>query len=434
VRYALFALLAACADQSGTLSVTLTTAPGSHVLDAASELRLVLTSPHQVQTATRGGSGFTISIEVPATGATTSLIVDALDDTGAIIATGASPPFALGGSDAEVAIYMAAPNTIGAAPAALATARAALATGALAYGAIFAGGLDPTGAASDALEIYNAYDHTLIEGLTMPAARSAQMLGVGSNGLVYLFGGADSTGTPTDSLWSFDTTAAPSGSYSDLGDKTGFARANAATVPIASDEYLIAGMPGFDLIGTQGAVTAVAKVPALPAAGTSVEASDGTTTALFADATGVVRYRAGAYDTPTIAAATRAGSVIALPGGEFAVVCGGLSDGVEIDAATESTMALPGVPGVGKTGCVTAATATGVLIAGGLLESGGVDPTATIYDPATFAPIATTTLVVPRYNAVGLPLPNGQILIAGGVDANGAPIATLELFTPASAE
>jgi len=426
--------VAACADQSGTLTVTLTTAPSSHVLDAASELRLVLTNPHQVQTATRGASGFSLAIEVPASGATTSLIVDALDDTGAIVATGASPPFALGGSDAAVVVYMAAPNTIGAAPAALATARSAIAAGTLAYGAIVAGGLDPTGAASEAIEIYNAYNHTLIEGMTMPAARSAQILGVGDNGLVYLFGGDDSTGTATDSLWSFDTTAAPAGSYSDFGDKAGFARANAPAVPIASDEFLIGGTPGFDLLAPEGAITAVTQVPALPGAGASVEASDGTTTALFADQTGVVRYRAGAYDAPTIAGAARTGAaVIALSGGDFAIACGS-PDGVQIDAATEAATPLTGVPGTAKTGCATAATAGVVLIAGGTLAAGGIDPTAAIYDAATFAPIATATLVVPRTGALALPLPNGQILIAGGVDASGAPIATLELFTPASAE
>jgi len=52
----------------------------------------------------------------------------------------------------------------------------------------------------------------------------------------------------------------------------------------------------------------------------------------------------------------------------------------------------------------------------------------------TLAPLASLPLVVPRTGASALALPNDQILIAGGTDAAGAPIDTLELFTPAPAE
>ena len=56
-----------------------------------------------------------------------------------------------------------------------------------------------------------------------------------------------------------------------------------------------------------------------------------------------------------------------------------------------------------------------------------------MFDPA-LAPVVTLPLVVPRTKASALPLPNGQILIVGGVDGSGAPIATIELFTPDPAE
>ncbi|HEY1559042.1 MAG TPA: hypothetical protein VGF94_29675 [Kofleriaceae bacterium] len=426
--------LAACGTTTGTLTLTLTTAPGSHVLDAATELRLVLTNPHQVTTASRGSGGFSLALDVPANGDTTSLIVDALDGTGATIATGSSPAFALGGTDAAIVVYMAAPNTIGAAPAQFATARSALGSGVLMYGAVFSGGLDASGAATTELEIYNAYDHSLIEGLAMPDARSAQIVAVGSTGLVFLYGGNDSTGATTETLWSFDTTVAPNGSYSQLAT-TSLPRAGEPAVPISSNEELVPGMPAIDLVGPTGSATAVTDVPSLPSAGASVLDTDGTATAIFADATGVVRYHAGAYDAPAIAGGARAGAaVVALPGsGAIAIACG-TPDGVSIDAATEAVTPRPGVPGVAKTGCAIAATARVVLIAGGTLATGGLDPDAQIFDAATFAPVATVPLVVPRTGATALPLPNGQIVIAGGVDASGAPIATIELFTPASTE
>jgi hypothetical protein len=46
------------------------------------------------------------------------------------------------------------------------------------------------------------------------------------------------------------------------------------------------------------------------------------------------------------------------------------------------------------------------------------------------APIATLPLAVARTGATALALPNDQVLVVGGVDASGGPIATLELFTP----
>ncbi len=84
-------------------------------------------------------------------------------------------------------------------------------------------------------------------------------------------------------------------------------------------------------------------------------------------------------------------------------------------------------------GCALAATASYILIAGGTRpRGGGVATTAEIYDATTFAPrSATAPLVVPRTGATAMALPNGQVLVVGGDDATGAPIATIELFTPA---
>jgi hypothetical protein len=109
-------------------------------------------------------------------------------------------------------------------------------------------------------------------------------------------------------------------------------------------------------------------------------------------------------------------------------VCG-TTDAVRIDAATGAAEVLPGIPAVAKTGCAAAATTRFLIIAGGT-TSAGIDGNVTVYDASTLALVATVPLVVPRTNAVALALPNGQILIAGGVDAAGAPVGTLELFTP----
>ena len=44
--------------------------------------------------------------------------------------------------------------------------------------------------------------------------------------------------------------------------------------------------------------------------------------------------------------------------------------------------------------------------------------------------VAIVPMVVPRTGAVARPLANGQVLVVGGVDATGAPVATVELYTP----
>jgi hypothetical protein len=419
--------LAGCQGTVGTLSVTLVTAPESTVLDSAQSLKLVLTNPHKVTTAQRNGAGFSLELDLPATPVDGQLIADAYDASGTLVATGETPLFPLGAIDASVAIYMAAPLSVGASPVSLDPARRDVAVGALSYGAILAGGRDGTGTASDAISIYNTYDHSLVSGLAMPEPRSSQALGVGGSGLVYLFGGNDASGAATATLWAFDTNVAPNGAYNDYGDKTGFARAGQLAVPLGSEAFLVTGTPAAELTGLDGAVAARTDIAALPPAGASVVASDGMTTTIFAGAGGIVRFRGGTFDMLDTADHTGA-DVIALPGGRALVACG-TGGAFTVDAAAGSVQALAGVPADERTSCALAATSRHVVVAGGMTAS-GVSGAVDIYDAGTLAEITTAALVVPRTAAQALALPNDQILIVGGVDGNAAPTATIELFTP----
>ncbi|HSD89013.1 MAG TPA: hypothetical protein VLB44_15905, partial [Kofleriaceae bacterium] len=112
------------------------------------------------------------------------------------------------------------------------------------------------------------------------------------------------------------------------------------------------------------------------------------------------------------------------------IVCGA-GDAVRIDAATGTAETFANVPSEQRSDCAVAATARHLVIAGGTTAS-GVSASVEIFDAMTLAPIATQPLVVPRSGARAIALPNGQVLIAGGIDASGAPTATLELFTPAN--
>lgn len=426
---ALLPLLAACEGETGTLSVTLTTAPGSTLLDAVQTLRLTITNPRRVVTAERTSDGFELAIELPATGDVAALHVEGFDGAGALVANGSSPRFPVSALTGRIVIYMAPPLSVEAAPLALEPARAEVAVAHLPYGALVAGGRLASGAASDAIAIYNAFDHSLASGMAMPAPRAELSLVVGAGNIAYLFGGSDDAGAPTAHLWRFDTTVPPAGTYTDYGVQDGLARAGQAAVPIGRERFLITGMPVGELSGVDGTVVARDDFAALPPTGVTVTARDGALTSIFAGPEGVVRFRAGAFSTLDIPEAARDGATaVALPGGKVGIVCG-TTDAVRIDASTGAAEVVPGVPGVAKTGCAAAATARHLVIAGGS-SAGGVEPVVDIYDAESLAHVTSVPLVVPRTHAFAIALPNEQILIGGGRDGDGAPIETLELFTP----
>ena len=421
------ACLGACDGQQGTLDIALVTAPGAN-LDAVQTLHVTVTNPMHVYTIERTSSGFAFDLDLDAAGEQSSILVDGLDAAGNIVDVGASPHFPLGPLDGRIRIYMAPPNSIAAAPPIVDPARADIGVGQLNYGAILVGGATADGAASDRIQIYNGYDHSLVTGLPLPAPRIAPVLGVGANGIVYIFGGATDSGatdTVASNLWRFDTEVAPAGAFNDFGEKTAFARGNESLVALGNDEFILTGMPAAQLFGLSGMVLEKTDVPALPRGATSLLASDGAQTAIFVGPDGVTKLRMNVFSTLTIERAARVDpSVLTLPNARVGVFCG---DVVRIDpAAGTGELIEEGQP---RTGCAATSTGKYVVVAGGT-DASGIVSTADIYDAMTLTRVATQPLVVPRTDADAVALPNGQVLIVGGRDASGQPIGTLELFTP----
>ncbi len=72
-----------------------------------------------------------------------------------------------------------------------------------------------------------------------------------------------------------------------------------------------------------------------------------------------------------------------------------------------------------------------LLITGGLDDAGAPLAAAELYKPLSedFSPTFARTMVVPRSRHVAVPLPDGSVLVLGGVDVNNLPIDVVELFS-----
>ena len=427
MRPALLALaLAACTGTTGTVTLDLATAPGSHVLDAVQRLRMTITNPHQVIEAGRTGTGFDLALDLDASGASGALIVEGFDAGGTLVACGQSPAFPLAAINAHIVVYMAAPRSIERAPVTLGAPRSEVSGTALDYGAVLAGGRDPAGAPSAAIAIYNAYDHSLVSGLPLPAARAGVAMATGNSGGVYLFGGTGPDGTQTGTLWRFDTTAPPSGSYTTIPEQAGLARTGQLIVPIGSEHFLITGTPALEL--ALGALTPRTDLAALPAVGAAAVAADGTPAAIFAGAS-LVRFRQGVFDTLRGDGGGSDATAATLPGGRVVVIGGGSPtpsrDALVIDGAAGTVSVIPGALAIARARPSLATTSRYLVIAGGTDPDGAPIASAEVLDAQTLVPIVTLPILA-RTGTYAVALPTDQVLLVGGTPAT----AELELFTP----
>ncbi|HEU4729678.1 MAG TPA: kelch repeat-containing protein [Kofleriaceae bacterium] len=415
--------LAACSGTTGTVQLELATAPGSHVLDAVETLRLTLTNPRQTVEATRGPGGFDLALDLEAGGTASALIVEGLDAAGGVVAYGQSPLFPVAAINAHIVVYVAPPNSVALAPIGLGSPRSEVSGTALDYGAVLAGGRDPDGNPSTSIGIYNAYDHTFIEGIPMPEARAGVALGTGNAGQVYLFGGTGPSGAPTGTLWRFNTTQAPNGGFTVLDTRDALARSGQLLIELVPELYVVTGAPPLEL--RLGSLTQLTGMPSLPPAGSSSVASDGAPAAIFTDSA-LVRYHAGSFEV--LPGGGRIdGAVATLPGGDIIVLGGGspLSrDALVIDAGGAVTT-MPGVLATGRVRPSVAVTGRHIVVVGGTDETGATIASAEVIDAGTLAPVATVP-VLPRTGAFAIALPTDQVLIAGGTPAR----SDIELFTP----
>jgi hypothetical protein len=423
---ALLAMCAcACTGTTGTIDLELVTTPGGN-LDAVQRVRLTLTEPRRVVEAERTGSGFDLAIDVEASMRVGSLIVEGFDAAGALVACGQSPRFAVAAINARIVVFMAPPRSVEVAPVALTTPLAEVAGAALSFGAVIAGGRDAQGAPSAALAVYNAYDHSLADGLALPAPRAGVAIAASGAGDVYLFGGTGTDGDPTGTLWRFDSTVAPRGAYLPIADQAGFARTGQLVVPIGSGRYLITGTPALTFDSFTGALTARTDVAGLPATG-AAGATDGEARLAVFSGSELVRYRSTGFDT--LGAGRNDATATTLPDGRIVVIGGSdpasARDALVVDGATGAVTTIPGAIATPRSRPLLAATSRHLVVAGGTDMAGAPIATAEVLDAKTLAPLATVPILA-RSGGFAVALPSDQVLLGGGTPAS----SQLELFTP----
>lgn len=421
-RLVALAVCAGCSGESGTIQLGLTTAPDSTILDSIERLRVTLTDPPTSVDAARTPEGFDVVIDVEATGMAGALIVEGFAGDDSLVATGMSPQFSVSAINARIVIYLAAPMTIAPSPAPLPAARIGVASTPLSYGFAVAGGEADDGTRTDTIFVYNVFDHSLLAGLAMPAARSFQTLATGSNNNVYLFGGLGSDGAPTGSLWRFDTNAQPSGSYSITPDLVELARDHASAIPLEAERFVITGTPPVDL--AFGSATARTDVATLTT-GTSVIV-DGRPVGVF-NGDPMLRLRDGTF--AALPVVTDPDASVAPLGTR--VVIPSFRNSTELVVVTPEDLEDPGMILDLQTSirhrAAVAATSRHLVIAGGLDELGAPVATADIFDATDLRLLATVPCLA-RAGATAIALPNDQIAIVGGEPANDL----IELFTPPS--
>lgn len=433
--------LAACQGAVGTFSVELVTAPGSDVMDEVVRARLTLTDPLTVVEAEREGGGFSFDLEVDAGGQNSFVLFEGFDAADQLVASGRVGPLPVAAIDADLRIFVAAPNSLSEAPVALDPPRSELGAARLSFGVVLAGGRDAAGQPVDDLSVYNLYDHELQTAAPLPEPRANMTALTAGFGQVLLFGGDDAAGEPSSLLWRFDSDVSPAGAYLGLASNPELARSGARGAPVSNTGFLVLGDPLVFIDNLSGRAQSYPEGMPMSGTVTSVLINDMVHTLVAGDEAGdigAVLLVNGVFstleDAPVEIDRSGHGAVV-LANGDILVVGGATAGGLERSGirfapASRQFTRLGDLLATPRNDAAIASTSELVIVAGGTDANGDLVTDAEIFSAEDLSRIATVPMVVPRTRASAEPMANGQILIAGGLDATGAPVGILELLTP----
>jgi hypothetical protein len=458
--------IAACGGKSGTLTLNLVTSPADDPFVDAATVRFTVGAMGEHVTTVPVTSGhFTYKVSFKPDDMTGPCLIEALDTAGTVVAHGQTPYLLLSAVDqGPISAWIGRPGRV--APAAAALPKAVTET-ASAYvpglGVLYAGGRDATGAALADTAVYDVFTHAVISTAPMEKARAGAVAAPVTGVDAVVYGGASSAGFGMASavegtLELFDPTVGI-GVWAALPVDTFPARAYSTKVILPAGGILVTG--GIDATGTAQtsagliantsgyALTTFAGPMAAGRVGHAAAAvtfPDGAGAILFgglpSGVTGPVaervlgqtfaQYDVGAQDNRINATATT------MPNGDVLILGGktptggaqasGLVITPTVPAATVTP--LPMALSVAREGHTATLTGNDLVVCGGADATGMAQASCDVLDAMTYGRKSTVPLAVARRGHTAEAMETGVVVIAGGVGSDGAPLASIEIYTP----
>lgn len=457
--------IAACGGKSGTLTLNIITTPGDDPFaDAASVRFTVGTDGTHVTSVPVNAGHFSYKVSFKPNDMPGPVLLEALAADGTtVVARGQTPYLLLSAVDqGPIAVWVGRPGRVAPAdamlPKAIAETASTYVTG---LGILYCGGRDATGTPLADTTVYDVFTHGIISTAPMDKARAGAIAAQVNDVNAVVYGGATSGGFGTapavdGELQLFDPTVGV-GVWAALGVDTFPARAYATKVILASGAILVTGgvdaggnvLASAGLIPNNGTIKlSTTSGPMVAArvghAGAAAKFPEGDGAILFgglpAGVTGPVAERIvgqafSAYDVGAVENRTGA-TATTMPNGDVLILGGKTATGVVrtglvITPTVPATVtALPNALSVPRTGHTASLTGGVLVVCGGTDDTGAVIGSCDVLDAMSYGMNATVPLATPRTGHSAQTMETGVVVLAGGFGSDGAPLASMEIYTP----
>jgi hypothetical protein len=455
----LLVLLAGCGGKNGSLPLEIVVSPVDDPFLDATQVKFTIGDASHVKTVPVTAGHFNFSLEGAPISNPEPVIVEALDAAGHVVAHGRTPPLPLVAVDQQtVSVWVGRPGKVAAARDDLHAARSESASINIpGLGVLYAGGRGADGNPLASTRLYSIFFHKVIETSDMSLARAGAVAAPSNGVRAVVWGGASAMGTLA-SAELFDPTVG-NGLWAAVPSDPIAPRAHPDVTVLGSGAALISG--GVDdsgaPVGTAALVAnqAMARVSAIsgpmaaPRAGHAVAAAkfpDGDGALLFGGlAPGVsgpvaeklIGQTFTAIDLPPNVENRTAATATQLASGDVLILGGRTAAGAQasglviaVGAASPGVTMLQQLLSTAREGHTTTRVGDDLLVCGGADASGKLQASCDLLDGTTLGLKQTVAMGTARRGHRADVLETGPVLLAGGTGDDGAPIASIEIYTP----
>jgi hypothetical protein len=459
--------LTGCGGKAGTISLKIVVSPADDPFGEAAQVKFTVGDGKTVKTSPVTAGKFNVTFDQkPMDKVADQVLVEALDAAGNTIAYGQTPHLSLAPADqGPYAVWVGRPGRMVPAATAMPTPRAEVAAANMVgLGVMFSGGRDAGGKVLRETGVYDVFTHTVIATSPMTVARAGAVSTSVGTLRVAVFGGSTvdglgATGGANNTAEVFDPTTGL-GLWSPLSGDVVDPRSFASATILPGGALIVTG--GADDSGNPLATAALLSTDASPRL--TVVATPMTTArrghaiaaAKFPDGDGAILFGGlpngsvgtvaerliglsfAAYDVGP--EANRIGATATALNDGRVLVLGGrdatglpLPSGIVINPTLPSAQitALPMAMSAPREGHTAIRVGNDVLVCGGLTAPGTLSATCDLLDGAAIGLIKETIpMGAGRRDHTATALENGLVIIASGLGADGAPLGSIEVYTP----